>query len=273
MGTITTLEGCGAGTVTTFGSTDAGARLDHLAMSLRPSMQDLVPGARLAGPAEGAREPELGGRTTSADLLTFLSGSLAGFARTGTVVEASFTQDQWLVLQLPDVGERAYTRISVNSDGAELWLDADWSGGVPVALHADLMTMATERPGFVSVADASRVWQSGTTGRFFLPLYKDFTGEQIGVTDDGEIRDPLTWRFSGPDLIRTRVFPFGTRERTWTPVAHHAAKGVVFVLEQHIRTVGDVSSPLFQWRVNYWYDRGVGVPSRHYGPPPKGFDD
>jgi len=59
IGTLTDIDGCTPGALTPFGSpNNPGSTVNHLDMAKRPPVDDLVPGARLAGPSESPMAPE-----------------------------------------------------------------------------------------------------------------------------------------------------------------------------------------------------------------------
>lgn len=262
LGTLTTLNGCTPGTVTTFGSlTDPGTTLRNLALSLRPAVTDLVPGAALAGPSEEARLPD--DPFVSGDVLTLQAGGLGVFSASGSTVPAAFNASQWLVLGLPS-GQRAYTRLSVDRrTGAEQWLDADWSGSAPTSVRSLLMVKPAAGAGFGTARRASRIWQSGlfvgSPTDFSIWLYTDLTGERVIVdTVAGtESRSPVTWSLAGANLVQQRSLGGGTGTRTWKPLANTNAGRSHFVMEdERFTDPSGATRPLIKPRVNFYNDLG-----------------
>jgi hypothetical protein len=259
LGTITTLNGCAAGTTVPFGAlADPGLATRHLALALRPSVADLVPGVALAGPGELPRT----GTFEAVDVLTLQAGGLGSFAASGSVVPAAFDADQWLVLGLPS-GERAYTRLSVDRrTGAEIWLDVDRTGGVPTVAFRRLMVKPVAGASFGTLRQASRMWQSGIsttpTNSFLVHLYRDGSGERVfrDLVAGTETRSPLTWTLGGGQIVQSRPLGPGTGVRTWVPLANGGG-GATFVMESEVIVdpAGGVT-PLIAPRVNFYTDTG-----------------
>lgn len=266
IGTETTLEGCAPGTVTPFGApTDPGLATRHLALSLRPSVADLLPGVALAGPSEAPRDPAT--PFIAQDVLTLQAGGLGSFAASGHVVPAGFDADQWLVLAVAG-GERAYARLFVDRlTGAETWLDVERSGGVPQVAYARLMVKPVAGASFGGLRRASRMWQSGLsttpTSAFLIYLYQTGAGERVLVdTAAGtESRTPISWTFAGANIRQTRALgSTSTGVRTWQPLANNGGRAT-FVIEDEVRVAADGTVlPFIAPRVNFYTDTGAATP-------------
>lgn len=266
IGTLTTLEGCAPGTVTPYGApTDPGLATRHLALALRPSVADLLPGVALAGPSEAPRDPDV--PFPAQDVLTLQAGGLGSFAASGHVVPAAFDADQWLVLGLAG-GERAYARLFVDRlTGAETWLDVERSGGVPQLAFARLMVKPVAGASFGGLRRASRMWQSGLsttpTSAFLIYLYQTGAGERVLVdTVAGtETRSPISWTFAGPNIRQTRALgSTSTGVRTWQPLANNGGRAT-FVMEDELRVLADGTVlPFIAPRVNFYTDTGAATP-------------
>jgi hypothetical protein len=261
LGTITTLTGCDAGRVEPFGAvSDPGVATRHLAMNLRPSVADLLPGVALAGVSEEPRVDLF----PAVDVMTVQAGGQALFAASGSVHGLSVV-DGWQVLALPS-GERAYARMSVDRrTGEETWFDADWVGGQPTSVHPRIMVKPVIGASFGGVRQAAREWESsiglGSTSPFYIYLYTDRTGERVSI--DGstgtEYRSPISWRFSGPHIVQQRTLGSGAGERTWQPLRRGG--GVVFVIEDEtLAFPGEPPSAYIKPRINFYTDRGPAAP-------------
>jgi hypothetical protein len=196
IGTWTNLGGCEDGLVTPFGSeTDPGNSMKRLLMNARPSMADMVPGVQIAGPSEGL----------SQDVIT-LGTDTALFQATGHSVPVAWSPDQWLVFSMAGF-VRAYTRLALNAKtGGEVWMMADWSDGQAQRVQAPWFVKPFAGTGFGSVAQASRMWQSGmsTHRPFSIHRYKDGTGETVLEDPDQgtDFRSPINWGFDGPNVVQ-----------------------------------------------------------------------
>ncbi len=247
IGTWTNIGGCQDGLVTPFGSeTDPGISMKRVAMNARPTMTDMVPGVQIAGPSE---EPYL-----SQDVITLGEGT-ALFHATGRSVPVAWSSDQWLVFDM-DGFERAYTRLEVNAKTArEIWMVADWSAGQAESVMAPWFVKPLAGAGFGSVAQASRMWQSGMSSQpFFVYLYKDGTGETVLEDPDQgtDFRSPITWGFDGPNVVQTGVnFP---NKRIWMPLRNEGKRRWVFEYEVYS---GGYKTPT---RVIDYVDTGKAVP-------------
>lgn len=263
IGTITNIGGCHDGQVEPFGSlTDEGRSLKRLAMTARPPVTDVAPGVQIAGFSEDVRLP--GEFDVAQDVVTVQAGNVQ-FQASGHVVPAAFDANQWMVLDLPS-GQRAYTRLALDAKtGGETWMMADWSAGKPQRVEEVTMVKPAAGAGFGTVAQASRMWNSGlfikTRTPFFFYLYKDGTGERVLKDLDlgTESRMPITsWGFNGLNLVQQRPYGPGTRDRTWVPLSNVAKNHWVMESE----TADDGSGPfvLIKPRVNYYVDTGKAVP-------------
>jgi len=264
IGTDTVLDGCDAGQVTPFGSpSDAGYTEAYLAMSERPAVSDLVAGVQLAGLSEGVFGGP--GQPPAADLTTLLPGQQLRFEATGHTLPYTLTPDLWFVAEAVGLA-RGYTRLQVDArTGSELWLAADFAGGLPQNLWSAWGVKPTAGASFGTVNQASRMWESGlfsgTRQPFYIYLYNDQTGERVSKDlDEGtESRTPLPhWEIDGNVLVQVRAAGNNQRVRTWRPVAtsgkHH------FVLEAEDTVFPDGSrSPLILPRVNDYLDTGKAV--------------
>lgn len=262
IGTTTTLDGCNAGRVVPFGAPgDAGIATQHLAAALRPSKADLSPGVTLAGPSD---QPGLDG-FPAVDVTTFGAGALS-FAASGGVY-ATDTVDGWLVLSLP-FGQRGYTRVAVDRAGAETWVAADWSAGLPQRVFNTLMVKPAPGAGFGTPRQAARIWESGlfsgSNNPFYFYLYRDGSGERVSVdmAAGTELRSPVRWRLEGETLVTVRDLGSGLGHRTWVPLRNSGSTR--FVLEsESIRTPGGGEEPFIAPRINFYLDEGAATP-----PPP-----
>jgi hypothetical protein len=268
IGTLTHTEGCDVGVSVPFGAlTDPGVTVNRLAMVARPPMIDLLPGTRFAGFSE---QPWLSDIEVfvAADVVTLYAGGQALFSTSGRVVPAAFNADRWFVLNFGTF-ERAYTRLEVDhATGAETWMRAEWSGGQAQRIAAELMVKLVGPVGFGSEAQASRVWESGlfiaSQRPFFLDLYQGGTGERVLKDLDAgtETRQPITWAFSGGNIVQTRSSGGGTLqfERTWVPLRNRGEK-IRFVMESETLAIdGGPPGVNIAPRVNFYIDRGAAVP-------------
>jgi hypothetical protein len=265
LGTVTTLNGCNAGHVESFGALDdPGFATIHLAMALRPPVSDLIPGTSLAGPSEQPRATP--SDLVAADILSFQDGILGRFEGTGDIVNAAFDGDQWLQLGLPS-GARAYARIFVDRrTGAERWLDADWAHGRPITVRPAVMVKPSPGAGFGNQRQASRIWESGyfigTQNPFYIDLYQNGQGERV-LVDMGsgtESRTPITWRFDGIDIVQDRPSGSSRIVRTWKPLLNGGGRAH-FAMEDEVQIAPDGSTSVrFPARVNYYVDNGPATP-------------
>lgn len=260
VGEETTLSGCNTGRVVPFGHpSDAGFATRHLAASLRPSMADLVAGVALAGPSD---QPGLG-TFPAADVVSIGAGTWS-FPTSGGNYGVGMV-DGWAVLGLA-IGERGYTRFAVDRNGAETWIAADWAAGQPQAVYRTLMVKPAAGAGFGTPRQAARVWESGlfigTNTPFFFHLYRGGTGERVSqdLLAGTETRQPITWGFSGNNLVTQRTFGDGAiGSRTWVPLRNSGSSR--FVMESEVRTLPDGTEQTFILpRVNFYVDEGVATP-------------
>lgn len=266
IGTLTNIDSCDVGQVFSFGSpTDAGLALKRVAMDKRPPVRDLVPGSMLAGFTEV--EWPLGfDFDLGADVVTFYAGGQLLFSRSGHVVPAGFTNDKWLVLDLPQ-GQRGYTRLEVDDEtGAQSWLRAEWANGAPQRVLGELVVKPDTGAGFGTERQAARIWLSGlfaqTSITTVFQLYVGGTGERVDtfLLEGTQSRSPITWRFDGKNIVQRRPIGDGTtqRERTWVPLRKSDRIHFVFENENTIRADG-TQRVLFPPRVNFYIDRGRAV--------------
>lgn len=261
LGTTTDIGGCTPGQVVPFGSLgDPGVASDALAMTLRPSTSDLVPGTSIAGFMEGTVGSFLDLGQTAEDVVTVNAGSIT-FATTGHVVPVG-RSNGWLVLSLPGGGQRAYTRLSANATtGEEVWIDAPWVAGAPQATWRTMMVKPLAGAGFGGTTKAAKRWESGlffgTNNPFYCDLYKDGTGTRraLDLAAGTESDTPITWHLDGANLVQDKTT--GTaRERTWSPLANIGT--LHWVMEKEIFTVGGNYN--IAPRVNFYIDEGVAPP-------------
>lgn len=264
IGTITNLDGCDAGLVVPFGApTDAGKSMKRVTMSERPSVRDVAPGTVMAGfgEFEWPVDYEFSWET---DLVTLYAGGQALFARSGHLVHAEFNNDKWLVFDLAQ-GQRAFTRLEIDDEtGAETWLRAEWSGGLPQRVIADLVVKTEAKAGFGTERQAARIWDSGL---FYLSdskaqwrLFVGGTGERIDISPGSEVHIPLTWGIVGKSIVQRRLVSAGPsqRERTWVPL--RSVDKVRFVMESENTILADGTVRTFiPPRVNFYIDRGRAV--------------
>lgn len=260
-GTVTTLTGCAAGTVVPFGTdpSETAVATRHLAMSQRPTLTDLTTGTRLAGPSEEARPAD--STFVAADVVTMGTGQVQ-FSATGNAYSTSIT-DNWLVVGLPGTA-RAYTRFSIDrSNGAEVWVDADWSGGLPQRVFQTLMVKVGTAPTFGSVANMSRIWESGlfigSTTPFSIWLYSNLTGERVSLdpATGTESRRAITWSVAGTTLTQNRSFGPNAAVRRWDALRTVGATRWVMESENVVEASTGTSSVLIKPRVNFYVDRGA----------------
>jgi len=266
IGTLTNIGGCEDGLVTPFGSqNDPGTPMKRLPMKARPSMGDLVPGLQIAGPSEDPPWTPFG-LTGAQDVITLGVGT-ATFQATGHSFPVSLSADQWLVFGLAGF-ERAYTRLELDAKtGGEAWLMADWSSGRATRVETALFVKPLAGAGFGSVAQASRMWESGLfidspVLRFSIHLYKNGTGERVqqNLETGDEFRSPISsWGFEGQSLVQRRVFDGGfSFDRTWAPLRNQGK--VRWVMESELFVDNGDSFVNIAPRVNYYVDTGKAVP-------------
>lgn len=267
LGTLTNVDGCDVGLVTPFGAAaDVGTTMKRLAMAERPPSKDLVPGTVLAGLGE-LEWPVDYDYFWETDLVTLYAGNLALFGRSGHVVPAEFNGDKWLVLGLPQ-GQRAFTRLEIDDEtGAEAWMRAEWSGGLPQRVITDLVVKTDTKAGFGTERQASRIWEIGLfyklQDKSQFRLYLGGTGERLDLyLSEGSVTHiPITWGFVGKNIVIRRLVGAGPtqRERTWIPLRNGGDR-VRFVMESENNIYSDGSvRPFIPPRVNFFIDRGRAV--------------
>jgi hypothetical protein len=251
IGTKTNIGGCQDGLVTPFGAeTDAGVAMKRQSMKSRPSMDDLVPGVQLAGPKEGL----------SQDVVTLGAGN-ALFHATGHSFASVMSDDHWLWIYMSDV-DRAYARLEVDAKTlGETWMLAEWSDGKMLRAQSLTFVKPAAGAGFGSVAQTSRMWQSGQTinrsPTFFVHLFKNGTGETVlkYVDPDDEYRAPFdAWYFEGLDVVQMKMIGSRPSYRIWTPLRNEGKAR--WVLEKEIYSSG-YRPPVL---VNYYVDTGKALP-------------
>lgn len=264
------LDGCLAGQVTPFKGTTV---FNERNMSSREPMTDLRPGVQLAGLRE-AGDPV--GQGVEQQLATLLPGRKLRFDDTGTVVDARFTADGWLVYDSPE-GTRGYTRLYREPSAGENWLEARFEGGKPVQVIERLMVKPRQPAGFGGVAATARHWESGLfiglDPAFFIDLYRDYTGDRVSVAQDPyeEVRTPITWGYAGNQVVQTRLVGTSTLTRTWRPIRTQGPYR--WVLESEVSQQADGSSfTVFPPRVNYYVDQGPASPPARAANPARARD-
>jgi len=265
-GSATTLTGCEAGKVVAWGeiSDTSGLNALHRAMSARAPVDDLVVGAKLTGMSvQGSTVVEQPG----VDIGIFQAGGLLQMALAGTTVPYTLGADGWFVLDLGAAGQRGYLRLTAaDGRGIEQWLAADMAGGVPQRVQSALMLKPVDGTAWGTVAETSRMWESGlftkTTNPFFVYLYKDGTGERVqkSLVDGSETRTPINaWLIDTGIVSQDRVLGNGTiRRRLWVPQLRLGKSMGVLEAEKAINPDGSS-----QWvilpRVNNYVDTGKAV--------------
>lgn len=265
IGNEKVMDGCDAGQLTPFGSpTDAGTPVSHLAMKRRPGITDVVEGTQLAGPTAVALDPGavFGARQS---VISLQAGGLARFEDSGLTVPSTQDANGWLVLDFGSY-QNAFTRLAKDRTTlAETWLTASYVNGEPTLVRESLFVAPRPDAGFGTKREASRRWESGlfvgSNTPFFFDLYNDYTGNRISRTIDppSETYIPLTWAFSGPNLVTTRARSPGVLGiRTWVPVAN---KGIYrWVIEDEVTRLADGTNlSLIEPRVNFYIDEGASV--------------
>ena len=271
IGQVVDEGGCTPGAVVPFGAPgDPGEAFDHLVMTARPSMADVLGGAPLAGFSETFLSDPVDVTPLWQDTVRIGAGDVT-FATSGDVVGALLV-DGWVVINLTGQ-QRAYTRISQDArTGAEVWLAATWSAGAPRNVWRTLMVQPRAGAGFGTAGQAARHWESGLfmggNGPFWIDLYQDFTG--LRIQDDlaagTETTQPITWRFDGLKILQDRTTGDGLRERTWVPLANRGKTH--WVMESETLSAAGGTSVVIAPRVNSYTDEGVAV-KRFAGPQGK----
>lgn len=267
IGTYTNIGGCQDGLETPFGSPDdPGTSMKRLSMAARPPVSDLLPGTEIAGFSED--QPTADNPFFEQDVVKFKAGNQALFRATGHVLPYIVDANLWLVFTLPDGQQRGFTRLLLDDKtGGERWFMAAWVGGQPANVNSLLFVKPATGAGFGSVAQASRMWESGlfagTRYPFFIYLYKDGTGERVSKDLDlgTETRSPIdSWAIDGLDVVQHRLFDGGaTRfDRTWAPLRNQDK--VRWVMESEVLVQDGSATVTIKPRVNYYLDRGKAVP-------------
>lgn len=267
IGADVVVGGCLDGQRTPFGTpADEGQTSHRLAMSARPPMTDITPGLQLAGPGEQAWAMDY--PVPTQDVVTVQGGAVA-FHATGHVFPATIDAKGWWVFDL-DGFQHAYTRLEVSAKtGGETWLAAEWANGQPQRVAYVSFVKTAAGAGFGTVAQASRMWQSGLTvgpnnpypdRPFYLYMYKNGTGAQVlKYLDTGEeFRTPTTWSFDGNDVVHRRETSY-VHIRRWVPLRNEGDKRR-WVLETTTYTIDGQTIPGIPPRVNYYLDTGKAVP-------------
>ncbi|MBQ0943943.1 hypothetical protein KAK07_11415 [Ideonella sp. 4Y16] len=266
-GTDTTLDGCDAGKVVSWGGFVAGQGTNtiHRNLAQIPGLADLVPGSTLAGLS--ADPGTVVNNQLGADLATFGSGSLS-FARSGATVPYTVNADGWIVMSLPTGAQRGYLRLALaDNRGMEQWLSADMLGGVPQNLWSPQMMKPVAGTAWGAGAANARIWESAifakSTFPFFFYLYKDGTGERVSkdLVAGTESRAPLSaWTVDGSGALVTERTTGGSllRRRTWQPLALNGK--AMGVLESETGYFPDGSTVvIIPPRVNAYIDQGKAV--------------
>ena len=255
--------GCTPGKIAPFGTVaDAGIPLLRQAASLRPAMDDLVPGTQVAGLAENPIDAVGDLPILAAQVATFGRDHIT-FEGTGHRFPTTLTPDGWLVVDFGSF-KRAYTRIERQREtGGEIWFGAEWVNGAPASIELSPVAAPTGDASFGDLADTSRQWFDGLF-QFDAPttfdLYRDQTGDQVVDPGAGApvTRSPLTWSRAGATVQISRVATSGTYVHTWRPIANHGRNH--FVIESEEVWINGVDSgPAFAPRVNWYVDEGKAV--------------
>ena len=268
IGEIVDVTGCTPGAKTAFGSvSDEGFPMLHLTTAKREPMTDAVAGLTIAGFREPPRPDPYYNPYVSleADVVTFDTDTTVHFQRSGHVVNATLTSDQWLVLDMPTF-QRGYTRVSINtSNGIETWLEATFKDGKPQTVTNVMMSKPLVGASFGTKAATSRMWESGlfvgSTHPFFFYLFRDFTGDRVetDLVAATEFHIPITWRYEGLDVVTSRTSNGTLIERRWTPVGRTGKN--MALMEQEIRTPSGGSPYVYiPARLTFYIDRGAAYP-------------
>jgi hypothetical protein len=266
IGSYTNIGGCQDGLTTPFGSPDdPGTSLKRLSMAARPPVSDLVPGTKIAGFSED--QPTSDNPFFQQDVVTLKAGGKARFQTSGHVLPYVVDANQWLVFTLSDGLQRGFTRLLLDGKtGGETWLMSAWVDGQPADVRDLLFVKPEADAGFGSVAEASRMWESGlfvhTRQPFFIYLYKNGTGERVRKDLDlgTETRAPIdAWGFEGVNIVQHREFDGGalTYDRTWAPLRNESK--VRWVMESEVRGQDGIGQVIVKPRVNYYRDMGKAV--------------
>lgn len=264
LGVQAWLDGCDGGKTEAFGSSDdAGETFAHRAMSLRPSMDDVVPGVKLAGALEHADTGT--SNALPRDVVEILAGSRLQFQATGTVVPYARSVGRWHVLSFAGF-QRAYTRLSMDPvTGGETWMSAEWVGGAPAKVHGALVVKVQPGAAFGTVEQAARLWKHAW---YELPwtgmtsLYPDGRGlREIRQNDEVTTYVNFMWRFEGLNLLQEASRPGAyLRQRTWQPVAVNGKYRFVMESEWIDFLNGNGPQSLVPSRLVFFEDLGAAVP-------------
>ena len=257
------VDGCTPGLVVHYGATtDAGIPLLRRAASLRPPMDELVPGTQIAGLAENPIDAYGDLPILAAQVATFGRDHVT-FQGTGHRFPSTLTADGWLVIDFGTF-KRAYTRVARQREtGGETWFGAEWINDAPASLELSPVVAPTWDAGFGDLADTSRQWFDGLF-QFDAPttfdLYRDHTGSELVDTGAGTppSQSPLTWSRTGADLTISKADASGTYVHTWHPIANHGKTHFVIESEE-IYVNGADAGPAFAPRVNWYVDEGQAV--------------
>jgi hypothetical protein len=257
------VDGCTPGLTVPFGTpADAGIPLLRRAASLRPAMDDLVPGTQVAGLAENPIDA-VGDLPVLAAQVVTLARDHVTFEGTGHRFPATLTPDGWLVIDFGSF-KRAYTRIERRREtGGEIWFGAEWIDGAPASIELSPVVAPTADAGFGDLADTSRQWFDGLF-QLDVPttfdLYRDQTGAEVVDPGAGApvTRSPLTWSRAGATVQISRVDASGTYVHTWRPIANHGKNHFVIESEE-VWIDGVDAGPAFAPRVNWYVDEGEAV--------------
>jgi hypothetical protein len=255
--------GCTPGREVHYGQlTDDGIPLVRRAASLRPSMDDLGPGAQIAGLAENPIDAygDLG--VLSAQVATFGRDHIT-FERTGHRFPTHMTPDGWLVIDFGSF-KRAYTRIDHQHEtGGETWFGAEWVNGAPASIELSPTVKPTFDAEFGDRRDIAHRWFDGlfqyeSTTDF--DLYRDHTGLETTALGDGSpaITRALAWTRAGNAVQIRHGNSDTTFVQTWHPVATHGK--VHFVIEnEEVYSHGVDGGPAYLPRLNWYVDQGVAI--------------
>lgn len=244
--------------------------VNHLSMSARASMSDIKPGVQIAGFSEQDRVDLNQFVRLFQDVVKLEADGTVIFDQSATVVPAFIDSNGWLQLRFKDF-QRGYTRLKVDKlTGAETWLMGDFVDGKPNWVVEALITKFARGGSFGTVAQASRVWSSGTFADsrtpFIIRFFRDGTGErQLNLLDfdDVEVRPIEYWRFEGRNILHTwRTYDLNPkfRIRTWEPIGNK--EEIRWIMESEVeRDSSGVEVGTILRRLNFYIDEGRAQPS------------
>ncbi len=267
IGYVQDVGGCTPGRSVPFGTpTDAGIALLRQAFATRPAVDELGPGAQVAGLSESAAGA-LGDPSALAAQVVTLERDHVRFEGSGHRFPSTLTPDGWLVI---DFGKfkRGYTRVRHDreTDG-EIWFGAEWVDGAPASIELTPAVAPTRDAGFGDLADSARRWSDGMF-QIYAPtnfdLYHDHTGTQVVTPGEAGLpasQSALTWTRDGAALSVSHTDGGSTVVHAWRPVANHGRTHFVIESEELYADGVDVG-PAFAPRINWLVDEGKAVKGR-----------